>query len=69
MERDGAGQFTRKNHHVPESYYRPWVGPDGRVATYRTLVPRADCPGWERLITRPRSRFGTAIGQASAAAR
>jgi hypothetical protein len=32
-------QFHRDNHFVPCVYLKGWAGPDGKIATYRVLVP------------------------------
>jgi hypothetical protein len=41
-------QFHRDNHFVPCVYLKGWTGADGKVATYRLLVPHEKFPMWRR---------------------
>ena len=41
-------QFHRDNHFVPCVYLKGWAGPDGKIATYRVLVPHEKFPTWRR---------------------
>jgi hypothetical protein len=41
-------QFHRDNHFVPCVYLKGWAGPDGKIATYRVLVPHDKFPTWRR---------------------
>ena len=41
-------QFHRDNHFVPCVYLKGWAGADGKIATYRLLVPHEKFPLWRR---------------------
>ena len=41
-----ALEFHRDNHYVPCVYLRRFAGTDGRIITYRTLVPHVEVPIW-----------------------
>lgn len=41
-----ALEFHRDNHYVPCVYLRRFAGTDGRIVTYRTLVPHVEVPIW-----------------------
>ena len=41
-------QFHRNNHFVPCVYLKGWAGADGKIATYRLLVPHEKFPMWRR---------------------
>jgi hypothetical protein len=41
-------EFHRDNHFVPCVYLKGWTGADGKVATYRILVPHTKFPVWRR---------------------
>ncbi len=43
-----TAQFHRDNHFVPCVYLKGWAGVDGKVATYRLLVPHTNFPMWRR---------------------
>jgi hypothetical protein len=40
--------FHRENHFVPRMYLKPWELPDGKIWTYRILVPHKNVPLWKR---------------------
>jgi Protein of unknown function (DUF4238) len=40
--------FHRDNHFVPCVYLKAWTGADGKVPTYRLLVPNEKVPIWRR---------------------
>lgn len=40
--------FHRDNHFVPLGYLKPWELPDGKIWTYRILVPHKNVPIWKR---------------------
>jgi hypothetical protein len=47
-----TAQFHRDNHFVPCVYLKNWAGVDGKVATFRLLVPHTKFPTWRRYSPR-----------------
>jgi hypothetical protein len=43
-----ADTFHRDNHFIPRVYLKPWETPDGKIWTYRILVPHENVPTWKR---------------------
>jgi hypothetical protein len=41
----GKRQISKDNHYVPQLYLKRWAN-EGRVWTYRLLVPHPKCPVW-----------------------
>lgn len=39
--------FSRNNHYVPRIYLKQWASEDGRIWTYRMLVPNSKIPKWK----------------------
>lgn len=44
--------FSRNNHYVPRSYLKRWASEDGRVWTYRILVPNSNSHKWKLFSTK-----------------
>lgn len=57
VEAAGADQvirseFRANNHYVPGFYLKRWAGGDGRLWTYRLLVPHENVPIWKARTTK-----------------
>jgi len=44
--------FRRDHHYVPRSHLKHWAREDGRIWTYRLLVPHSKVPIWKEKSTR-----------------
>jgi hypothetical protein len=42
-----AEQFHRENHFVAKVYFKPWETANGKIWSYRILVPHANVPIWK----------------------
>src|SRR5882757_9387561 len=47
-----ANPFHRNNHFIPRMYLKLWETPDGKIWTYRILVPHENVSVWKRASTR-----------------
>lgn len=39
--------IKKDNHYVPQAYLRQWMS-DGKIQTYRLLVPHENCAPWKK---------------------